>query len=166
MRAQASLEHLAILGVALFIVIPATVLFYNYARTSNERVIKTQITRIGDEITRAAETMAIVGPGSHVVLKLNLPEAVDDLYIAGDTLVIKYHTFSGPGQEMYFSDVKMFGPCTYPPDLTRLDPNPCPNDPGALLTTVTDRFHDGLLLVKVQAVSRANQVHANVSEAP
>ena len=155
MRGQASVEHLAILGVALLIVIPATILFSNYARTENERVIKTQISRIGEEITRAAETIAIVGAGSHTVLKFNLPDAVDEMYLAGDMLVIKYHTFNGPGQDMYFADVTMFGPYDY-----------TPSEPADDLTTLTDHFHDGLMKIKVAAVNRFNAVQANISEAP
>ena len=40
MKAQVSIEHLMIIGIAVLILIPATMLFYNYAKGSNQEVVE------------------------------------------------------------------------------------------------------------------------------
>jgi len=107
------MEYMLIVGFALVVIIPATFLFYNYSRGSNDELIASQINSIGVEMLDSVERMYIGGEHQWETLKLNLPDTVTEMYILDNTeLVIEYNTQSGLSEAVFFSDINMTTPTT------------------------------------------------------
>jgi hypothetical protein len=114
-KAQISVEYLIIIGISFAILIPGGYFFYNYSRSSNEAVIRTQITQIGTSILTDAESIYGLSEGSLVTLNLRYPKNIRDIYILSTTeLVIKYELSSGMNEAVFFSKIPLSGNYTYP----------------------------------------------------
>jgi len=109
-KGQVSVEYLFILTMALAIIIPGSVLFYNYSKESNEQLVASQINRIGKNIISSAEQMYTIGKDSWVTIEVNFPESTRDAYIVDDSeLVITYQTTRGLTEAVFFTDITIKG---------------------------------------------------------
>lgn len=108
-RGQISVEHLFILSLAILILIPGTVLFYQFSKTSNDQLIANQVKRIGDEIIKNSEIVYYLGDGSRLILDLNFPKTIKYLNISNDEIVMKFTSYSGNQQAVFFPEVSMEG---------------------------------------------------------
>ncbi|MBU1767822.1 MAG: hypothetical protein KJ648_06960, partial [Candidatus Omnitrophica bacterium] len=106
-KAQISTEYMFIIGLAMAILIPGSVIFYQYTQTSNEQSIAAQINQIGKTIINNAETIYVVGKNSWTTLQISFPETIVDAYIldSEDELVIEYATQRGVTQAVFFADI-------------------------------------------------------------
>ena len=105
-RAQSALEYLMILALAMGIIVPTTYLLFRYASESNVEIIDSQINRIGRNIIDTAETVYYSGKSSKIVVELNMPENVEDVYIIAEReLVFKVITELGETETVFFSDI-------------------------------------------------------------
>ncbi|MBN1645448.1 hypothetical protein JW868_00235 [Candidatus Woesearchaeota archaeon] len=133
-RGQVSVEHMITIAIAIFILIPGTALFYSYAKSSNEEVTQKQLTRIGNEIVNTAELVSALGENSRVVLKVSVPNSVQNLTIdqsEGTEIVFNYTTFSGNNEMMFYTFVNITS--IYEP-------------------SITDEFHTGLVLIAFENI--------------
>jgi|FLOH01.1.fsa_nt_gi hypothetical protein len=109
-KAQISVEYLFIIGLSLAIIIPGSMLFFNYTNESNEKLVSSQINSIGKNVVNSAGEVYTLGKGSFITLDMNLPESVVNIYTIGDyELVIEYRTGNGVTEAVFFSDVKIYG---------------------------------------------------------
>ncbi|MBD3209193.1 hypothetical protein GF367_02130 [Candidatus Woesearchaeota archaeon] len=107
-RAQSSIEYLFIVVLALTLILPASFLFFDFSRTSEDSVIGSQINRVGNEILDAAEQVYVIGNNSRVTLDLVFPESLVSSVIYDEVeLVISYYTQGGLTQAVFFSDVPL-----------------------------------------------------------
>lgn len=132
-KAQVSIEYLFVIGLAMAIIIPGSMLFYNYSRESNEQLVSSQINRIGKNIINNAEEMYVIGKHSRITLDANLPETVESIFTTADgsELVITYNTPRGLTESVFFSDVKING-----------------SSPGG---NISSQFHSGMMQIKIES---------------
>ena len=124
-KAQVSVEYLIIIGLSFAILIPGGYFFYNYAKTSNDGTIRTQITQIGNTMITNAESIYGLSEGSLVTVDLHYPPNIRDIYIlGGKELVIKYEISSGTNEAVFFSKVYLSGNLTYPGRVSCAPPLP------------------------------------------
>jgi len=104
-RSQSALEYLLIIALAMGIIVPTTYLLFRYTSESNVQIIDSQINQIGRNIMDTAESVYFSGEDSKIVLEINMPENVDDVYIlANRELVFKIITELGETESVFFSD--------------------------------------------------------------
>jgi len=104
-KGQGSVEYLSIVGIALMILIPATILFTNYTRSANEEVLANQLNMIGQRILNKAEEMYVVGADSWSTIEATFPESFESATLYdGKDLVFKYGTSGGYSQVVFFVD--------------------------------------------------------------
>jgi len=105
-KAQSALEYLMIIALALGIIVPTTYLFFRYSSQSTAEIVDSQINQIGRIILDTAEIVYFSGEGSKIILELNLPKGVDDVYILDNReLVFEMTTEIGETEAVFFSSV-------------------------------------------------------------
>ena len=105
-KAQSALEYLMVIALAMGIIVPITYMFFQYSSESNVQIIDVQVTQIGRNIIDTAESVYYSGEGSKIVLEINMPENVEDVYIIADReLVFKVITELGETEIVFFSDI-------------------------------------------------------------
>lgn len=103
-KAQGSVEYLSIVGIALLLLIPATILFTNYARNTNDEVVSNQLTLIGNSILSKAEEMFVLGAGSWTTEEIVIPNSVvGSIIVANKDLVFVYDSYNGRTDAVFFS---------------------------------------------------------------
>ena len=83
-RAQASVEFLMVLGLGMVILLPATLLFYQYSQNSNEELKFGQITRLGNDIANQAEKVYYYSDPSKIEIEGIMPSDVYNLTLQTD----------------------------------------------------------------------------------
>ncbi|MFH1506667.1 MAG: hypothetical protein ABIE94_06825 [archaeon] len=107
-KGQTAMEYMLIVAFALVVIIPATFLFYNYSKGSNDELVGSQMSSIGLEILDSSERMFIGGEHQWETLKFNLPDQFKEMYILDySELVIEYYTQTGTSQAVFFSDIEI-----------------------------------------------------------
>jgi len=105
-KAQSALEYLMVIALVLGIIVPVTYLFFNYTSGSNIEIVDAQVNRIGRNIIDTAESVYYSGKSSKIVVELNMPENVEDVYIIAEReLVFKVITELGETETVFFSDI-------------------------------------------------------------
>jgi hypothetical protein len=106
MRGQVSLEYLFIVGLALAIIIPGAMLFYQYSKSSNDELVSAEIARAGNEVINVGEEAYVTGENSWRTVRLTFPEAVTSMWFVGNRpsqeMVIQYWTDSGLTEAVFF----------------------------------------------------------------
>jgi len=107
-RAQSAVEYLFIVVLSLTLILPASFLFFDFSKTSEDAIIGSQFNKVGNEILTSAEEVYVIGNTSRVTLDLTLPDVIDAVTIYGEQeLVIDYYTQVGLSQAVFFSDVNV-----------------------------------------------------------
>lgn len=107
-KAQSSVEYLFIVVLALTLILPASFLFFDFSKSSEDSVISAQINRVGNEILATAEQVYVIGNNSRVTLELVLPDILESVIIYEEAeLVISYYTQTGLSQAVFFSDLNI-----------------------------------------------------------
>jgi uncharacterized Fe-S center protein len=111
MKGQVAVEYLFILALALAIIVPGSMLFFNYSKGSNEKLVASQINRIGNNIINHAEEMYTIGKNSWVTIDVNFPDSTEEVYTTPDNseLIIKYNTPRGITEAVFFTDAPILG---------------------------------------------------------
>lgn len=109
-KGQISVEYLLIIGLAMAILVPGTMMFYNYSVDSNEKLVASQINRIGKNIMTNAEQMYTIGKDSWITIDVNFPETARSAYTVDNSeLVITYSSGRGTTEAVFFSDIDIRG---------------------------------------------------------
>jgi hypothetical protein len=109
-KAQISVEYLIVLGLSLALIITASYIFYMYSKSSNDNVVKSEITNIGKQILTNAESIYSLGQGSKIRLDLNIPEEVKEIEVLDNSELVIVSAF-GPNvhESVFFSDIPING---------------------------------------------------------
>jgi hypothetical protein len=136
-QGQGAFEYILVVGIAMLLIVPGVILFYNYSLKSNDEVMRSQINMIGNDIMDAAEKVYYIGEYSWQSLKIDIPNKVTNIYVLDDSeLVIEYHSYAGLSQAVFFSDVDIAA-----------GGNSIPNPPGAV--AISNEMHPGLNIIKI-----------------
>jgi hypothetical protein len=107
-RAQSSIEYLFIVVLALTLILPASYLFFDFSKNSEDAVVSAQINNFGNKVIASAEQVYVIGNNSRVTLELVLPDSLASAMIYDEKeLVISYYTQSGLSQAVFFSDLNI-----------------------------------------------------------
>ena len=107
-KAQSAIEYLMIIALTLGIIVPTSYLFFRYSSESNVKIIDSQIIQIGRNIIDTAETIYFSGESSKIVVQINMPKNVDDIYIIDNReLVFNITTNIGESETVFFSTVNI-----------------------------------------------------------
>lgn len=136
-RGQGAFEYILVVGIAMLLIVPGVMLFYNYSLKSNDEVMRSQINMIGNDIMDAVEKVYYIGEYSWQSLKIDIPNKVSNIYVLDNSeLIIEYHSYSGTSQAVFFSDVNISG-----------GGNSIPDPPGAV--SISNSMHPGLNIIKI-----------------
>lgn len=94
-RAQISIEYLIIVGFVTFIVISIIGIAFFYSGTMKGKIKENQVTDFANKIILTAESVYYSGYPSKSTINAYLPEAVSEIRIENNELVISYGTSSG-----------------------------------------------------------------------
>ncbi len=110
-KGQVSIEYLLILALALAIIVPGSMMLIDYSKETNEKLIESQINKIGMTIINNAEEVYSIGSYSWVTTEFSFPENVKDIYVDvnNNTLVIEYSTPRGITEAVFFTDIQLNG---------------------------------------------------------
>jgi len=123
------MEYLFVVVLSLALILPASFLFFDFSKGSEDAVVSSQVNRIGNQIVSSAEEMYVLGKDSRVTLDLVMPDSLKSMNIyGGRELVVSYYTQTGLTQAVFFSDINMTNRTA-----TNCNPGPCSIDvsPGA-----------------------------------
>jgi len=110
-KAQVSVEYLVIIGLSFAVLIPTSYFFYQYSQKSSEGVVRQQITQIGNEVLKNAETIYGLSDGTLTTVTLKYPSNIRDMYIlSNNELIIRYEISSGINDAVFYSKVPLSGP--------------------------------------------------------
>jgi len=87
-KAQSAIEYLMIIALTLAIIVPTTYLFFRYTSESNVEITYSQINQIGRQILNTAETGYFSGKSSKIILEVNMPEGIDDIYVLANDMIL------------------------------------------------------------------------------
>ncbi|HHE36896.1 MAG TPA: hypothetical protein ENL16_03730 [Candidatus Woesearchaeota archaeon] len=105
---QAAFEYLMVVGIALLLIVPGAVLFYNYSVKSGDMLARSKIDLAGSEIIDSVEKVYYIGESSWETIRVDFPDNVRDIYILNnEELVVEYDTSVGVSESVFFSDINM-----------------------------------------------------------
>ena len=84
-KGQSAIEYIFIVALALLIVIPGTIIFYQYSQSSQKAIVSSQIYKIGTDMVSSAHTMYSLGDNSWQTIELNLPSTVHEIKIYNES---------------------------------------------------------------------------------
>ena len=109
--AQSAFEYLLVVGIALLIIVPGAILFYNYSFGSSDEMMRSTIDLVGNEIIDSVEKVYYIGENSWETIRLDVPESVKNIYVLNNyELVIEYESKVGFSEAVFFSDINMTTP--------------------------------------------------------
>ncbi|MBN2458789.1 hypothetical protein JXB28_00745 [Candidatus Woesearchaeota archaeon] len=145
---QAAFEYLMIMGVAMFLIVPGTIIFYNYSLQSGDDLVRSHIHMIGNQVIDTVEKVYYIGSNSWETVKVELPDKVAWIYILDNSeLVIGYNTQTGISEAVFFSDIYMTTPYADGNKNYLSDP------------ALPETMHTGLTMIKITSIG--NQVFLN-----
>ncbi len=110
-KAQSSVEYLFVVALSLLLVVPASFLFFNYSKSSEDTVVASQIERAGNEVLLKAEEVYSIGNGSWITVEFKLPRKIAPNNPAtifnNDELVFNYSTQTGYAEAVFFTDLNL-----------------------------------------------------------
>lgn len=91
-RGQISIELVITIGFALLIIIPLTLLLYEYTIQRNQEINSNQAGLIARKITDAADSVYYIGYPTTKSLKIYMPEDIESINISGRTIIFRLTT--------------------------------------------------------------------------
>ncbi len=130
---QVSFEYILVVGIALLIIVPGAMLFYNYSVRSGDELTRSRIDMVGNEIMDSVEKVYYIGENSWETIKVDVPDSVRRIYVLNNyELVIEYESYVGTSEAVFFSDINMTTP--YPQG------------------SISDEVHAGLNIIKITSL--------------
>jgi len=103
-KSQSAIEYLLIVALALGFIVPTAYIFFKYAAKSNDEIIDSQITQIGNTIIDTAETVFFSGEGAKILLELRVPKNIIDVDIKSSReLIFNVLSEAGERELVFFS---------------------------------------------------------------
>ena len=104
-KGQSSIEYLSIVGIALLMLVPATILFTNYTRSTNDEIVANQYNVVGNTILEKAEEMYVLGEDSWVTIEVMIPESLLNATLEdnGRELVLIHTSTSDTSSTVFFT---------------------------------------------------------------
>ncbi len=103
-KSQSAIEYLLIIALALGFIVPTAYIFFKYAAKSNDEIIDSQITQIGNTLIDTAETVFFSGEGAKIILEIKVPKNIIDVGIKSNReLIFRVLSDAGERELVFFS---------------------------------------------------------------
>jgi hypothetical protein len=101
-RAQFSLETLFIIAISTAFLIPVTIVFFDFLRSSSDQIIQSQVNRMGETFVDTATTVYNYNDGAMIIIDITMPDKIMNLNVSNnDTLEAKVGSPKGDTYLMY-----------------------------------------------------------------
>jgi len=107
-KAQISLEFLLVLGFAIMLIFPATLLFMNFVSTSSNEITSIQVQNIGETFAKNSRAMYYYGDGAFIEITINFPAQIDGIEIQQNQLIIESTTNIGKSASYFNLQVEAY----------------------------------------------------------
>jgi hypothetical protein len=113
-RGQSAFEYILVVGIAMLLIVPGAILFYDYSKRSGDEMLRSQVDMAGGDIIDAVEKVYYIGENTWETIKIYVPDNVRWIYILNNSeLVIEYDSQVGIGDAVFFSDINITAPPEY-----------------------------------------------------
>ncbi|MBW2990496.1 hypothetical protein KY348_02195 [Candidatus Woesearchaeota archaeon] len=110
-KGQGAFEYVLVVAIAMVLIVPGAMLFYNYSVRSSDELTRSQINMLGNEIMDGVEKVYYIGENTWVTLETTVPDNVRNIYVLNNyELVIEYNSHSGLSEAVFFSEINMTTP--------------------------------------------------------
>ncbi len=113
-KGQGAFEYVLVVGIAMLLIVPGAVLFYNYSSRSSDELVRAQIDMMGRNILDTVEKVYYIGANSFAKVEVEVPDSVRRIYINALNynyeLVIEYDSHVGVSEAVFFSDINITAP--------------------------------------------------------
>lgn len=82
-KGQVSMEYLVVVGFVIAILIPSSYIFYTFSQDFRDEVASSQLRKVAQEVTEAAESVYYQGPPSKQSLRVSIPHQVSNDIVNG-----------------------------------------------------------------------------------
>jgi len=120
-NAQVSMEYLIIMGFVTLVIIIVLGLAVTYSGSIQDNIKVTQINNFANKIIASAESVFYYGEPSKATISAYLPEGIQEIQIAEDTLFISITTSTGLNKIGFSSEVPINGSLTISPGIKRIE---------------------------------------------
>ncbi|MEK6835240.1 MAG: hypothetical protein AABX61_03190 [Nanoarchaeota archaeon] len=86
-KSQVATEYLVIVGLALIILIPLTILYSRYSGESSYAVTTSKVDSISKEIISNANQVNVYGKDTQVKLSLDFPQGIESISFSGNEIM-------------------------------------------------------------------------------
>ncbi|MFP4523298.1 MAG: hypothetical protein ACOCQQ_01840 [Candidatus Nanoarchaeia archaeon] len=106
-KGQSSVEYIFVVALALLLIIPGTIIFFQYSQNSQKAIVSSQIYKIGNDLVGTGELMYSVGENSWQTIEINFPSSVQSVMVyehsgGGGEMVIRHGT-DYPSDAVFFT---------------------------------------------------------------
>lgn|GEM_PF-845973 len=146
-KGQGAFEYVMIVGIAMVLIVPGAMLFYDYSKRSGDELTRARIGAVGNDILDSVEKIYYIGENSWETIEVDVPDNVNWIYFLKQgndyELIIEYESESGTSEAVFFSDINVTTPynITGPDGRERWYINDVPSDPA--------NAHPGLNVIRV-----------------
>ena len=88
-KAQVSMEFMIIIGFSMLVIMPVIVLFFSNYQSLADNVYVSHASKAARTIMNSAEKVYYIGEPAQSVIKINMPERVDEVLIGGNYIIFK-----------------------------------------------------------------------------
>ena len=108
---QGSFEYVLVVGIAMILIVPGAMLFYNYSTRSTDELVRSKVDMVGNDILDSVERVYYIGENSWETIEVDVPDGVTWIYVLNNSeLVITYSSHVGESEAVFFSDINMTAP--------------------------------------------------------
>ncbi len=105
-KAQAALEYLIVLGIAIGLLLPTLYIFSKSTTRNTYETSAHLIAEAGDEILKNAEGIYAMGEPSWITLEILLPDTFETAYVINRSeLVFTFKARGGESDIVFYSDI-------------------------------------------------------------
>lgn len=109
-KGQSSVEYIFVVALALLLIIPGTIIFFQYSQSSQKAIVSSQLYKIGNDLVSTGELMYSVGENSWQTIEVNFPSSVQSVTVynnsQGGEMVIR-HGLDYPSDAVFFTYNKL-----------------------------------------------------------
>lgn len=137
---QGAFEYVLVVGIAMILIVPGALLFYQYSTRSNDELTRSKIDMVGNDMLDSAERVYYIGENSWETIEVDVPESVRQTYILNSSeLVIRYDSQVGESEAVFFSDINITGPPAYQVGERSYITDPATAHPGLNVIKITSK---------------------------
>ncbi len=108
-KSQSSMEYLLLVGIAMALIIPLTIIYISYSATAEDTIISEHINKIGTTIVNSAQEVYYHGKPSKTTLEINFPKNIDNIIISKNEINFRIKTDAGISDMEFFSEANLQG---------------------------------------------------------